>query len=160
MKKLQALLGVAVALGVAAVAAVPAPADRGSYLNWHVHDGGSGTDANALVHRGVGVLLGGRSERSGRGLRCGSSAEAPTRRSHSDIALARYLPDGRPDPTFGSGGKVVTDVGPFDGVAAIALQPDGKVIAAATTGRGPGSTILRYSLRGRLDPTLGAPAKK
>lgn len=53
MKKLQALVGVAAALGLAAVAAGPATADRGSYNNWHVHDGGSGTDANGLVHRGL-----------------------------------------------------------------------------------------------------------
>ncbi len=52
MKKLQALVGIAVALGLAAVAAAPASADRDSY-NWHVHDGGSGTDANGLVHRGL-----------------------------------------------------------------------------------------------------------
>jgi hypothetical protein len=52
MKKLQALVGVAVTLGLAAVAAAPA-ADRSSYLNWHVHDGGSGIDANGLVHRGL-----------------------------------------------------------------------------------------------------------
>jgi hypothetical protein len=53
MKKLQALVGIAVALGLAAVPAVPANADRGSYNNWHVHDGGSGLDANGLVHRGL-----------------------------------------------------------------------------------------------------------
>jgi hypothetical protein len=53
MKKLQVLLGVAVTLGLMAVAAAPATADRGSYLNWHVHDGGTGTDANGLVHRGL-----------------------------------------------------------------------------------------------------------
>jgi hypothetical protein len=53
MKRLQALVGVALTLGLAAVAAAPATAERGSYLNWHVHDGGSGTDANGLVHRGL-----------------------------------------------------------------------------------------------------------
>ena len=43
----------ALALTLAAVAASPALADRGSYNNWHVHDGGSGIDANGLVHRGL-----------------------------------------------------------------------------------------------------------
>ncbi len=43
----------ALALTLAAVAASPALADRGSYNNWHVHDGGSGNDANGLVHRGL-----------------------------------------------------------------------------------------------------------
>ena len=53
MKKPQAFVGIALALGVAAVAATPAGAGRGAYNNWHVHDGGSGTDANGLVHRGL-----------------------------------------------------------------------------------------------------------
>ena len=52
MKKLQAFAGIAAALGLAAAfAAAPAGAERGSYNNWHVHDGGSGVDANGLVHR-------------------------------------------------------------------------------------------------------------
>lgn len=54
MKKPHTLLGVAIALGLAAVAAGPALAERGSYKNWHVHDGGSGTDEETgLVHRPV-----------------------------------------------------------------------------------------------------------
>jgi hypothetical protein len=52
MKKLQAFAGIAAALGLAAAfAAAPAAAERGSYNNWHVHDGGSGVDANGLLHR-------------------------------------------------------------------------------------------------------------
>jgi hypothetical protein len=50
MRNLQAVAAVAAALGLAAT---PAGADRGSYNNWHVHDGGSGVDANGLVHRGL-----------------------------------------------------------------------------------------------------------
>jgi hypothetical protein len=49
----HALAGIAAALALAAVGAVPALAERGSFNNWHVHDGGSGTDANGLVHRGL-----------------------------------------------------------------------------------------------------------
>jgi hypothetical protein len=51
--KRHALAGIVAALGLAAVGAVPALAERGSYNNWHVHDGGSGIDANGLVHRGL-----------------------------------------------------------------------------------------------------------
>ncbi|MBA3401158.1 MAG: hypothetical protein H0U05_04125 [Actinobacteria bacterium] len=52
MRKLQALAGIAAAIGLAATfVAAPAAAERGSYNNWHVHDGGSGVDANGLVHR-------------------------------------------------------------------------------------------------------------
>jgi hypothetical protein len=53
MKNLQAFAGIAAALGLAAVAAAPAAAERGAYNNWHVHDGGSGVDASGLVHRGL-----------------------------------------------------------------------------------------------------------
>ncbi len=38
------------------VLVLPAAAGRGSWNNWHVHDGGSpaaGPDANGLVHRGL-----------------------------------------------------------------------------------------------------------
>ncbi|MDQ3379632.1 MAG: hypothetical protein M3546_04840 [Actinomycetota bacterium] len=52
-RKLHALAGIVAALALAAVAAAPAAADRGSYQNWHVHDGGTGVDANGLVHRPV-----------------------------------------------------------------------------------------------------------
>jgi hypothetical protein len=53
MKNLQAVTAIAAALSLAVVAAAPASADRGSYANWHVHDGGSGVDASGLVHRGL-----------------------------------------------------------------------------------------------------------
>lgn len=47
-------------IGVAAVLATavagPASADRGAYKNWHVHDGGSGTDESGLVHRGLALF--------------------------------------------------------------------------------------------------------
>ncbi|MHC4550311.1 MAG: delta-60 repeat domain-containing protein [Planctomycetota bacterium] len=50
-----------------------------------------------------------------------------------DFALASYLSDGSLDPDFGTGGLVTTDVGgEFDGAHAVALQPDGKVVAAGT----------------------------
>jgi hypothetical protein len=51
MKKLQAFASIAATLALAAVTAAPAGAERGSYSNWHVHDGGTGVDANGLVHR-------------------------------------------------------------------------------------------------------------
>ena len=56
MRKLTALAGLAAALALAAVAAGPAAAERGSYNNWHVHDGGSGTDESGLVHRGLALF--------------------------------------------------------------------------------------------------------
>ncbi len=71
----------------------------------------------------------------------------------SAFALARYMPDGSLDPSFGSGGRVMTDVGP-DGTAwAVALQRDGKIVAAGT-GRGV-FALARYNPNGSLDQSFG-----
>jgi uncharacterized delta-60 repeat protein len=48
------------------------------------------------------------------------------------IKLARYTADGRLDPSFGAGGMVSTDLPGEDEAFDFALQPDGKVVAAAT----------------------------
>lgn len=73
-----------------------------------------------------------------------------------DFALARYNTDGTLDTTFGSGGKVRTDVG--DGrerVAALAIQPYGKIVATGTTTlHGADFLVVRY-VSGNLDPTFG-----
>ena len=48
-----------------------------------------------------------------------------------DFALARYNSDGSLDSTFGSGGRVTTDfAGSFDAALALAIQADGKLVAA------------------------------
>ncbi|HUQ40290.1 MAG TPA: hypothetical protein VM030_09055, partial [Acidimicrobiales bacterium] len=49
-------------------------------------------------------------------------------------ALARFEANGSLDPSFGGGGTVVTDFGGDDSVAALAVQPDGKLVAAGRTG--------------------------
>src|SRR3989337_854729 len=53
MRKLRLLL-ILISLGPLAAAPAPVSADRGSWNNWHVHDGGSGTvDSTGLTHRGL-----------------------------------------------------------------------------------------------------------
>jgi hypothetical protein len=54
-RQMKALAGLGAAACFALAAAVgPAGADRQSFDNWHVHDGGTGTtDATGLTHRGV-----------------------------------------------------------------------------------------------------------
>jgi uncharacterized delta-60 repeat protein len=53
------------------------------------------------------------------------------------FSLVRYLDDGKLDRSFGSGGKVVTDFGSsIDTEFDIAMQADGKVVAAGSTLRG------------------------
>ncbi|TMK87203.1 MAG: hypothetical protein E6G40_06645 [Actinobacteria bacterium] len=49
----------------------------------------------------------------------------------SDFVLVRYTSDGRPDPTFGGDGTVITSFGTGADVAnALAVQADGKMLAA------------------------------
>ena len=78
------------------------------------------------------------------------------------FALARYLPDGRPDASFGTGGKVTTDFDPESafggGVAALAIQGDGKM--AVTGSELNGIALARYTPDGRrLDPSFGRGGK-
>src|SRR5947208_16336500 len=68
--------------------------------------------------------------------------------------------DGDLDSTFGSGGKVVTDFfGRSSGANAIALQADGKMVAAgnALSALGPPDFALaRYNSDGSLDNSFGS----
>ena len=74
-----------------------------------------------------------------------------------DFSLARFNADGTPDLTFGVGGKVSTSVSSsIDGAEAVALQPDGKIVAVGYAGF-PGNTdvaVVRYNPDGTLDRTF------
>lgn len=77
-----------------------------------------------------------------------------------DFAIARYLPDGSPDPVFGTGGRVTTDIdGGEDSVNSLILQPDGKILAGGQSNRGslasPDFALARYFPDGGLDPSFG-----
>jgi uncharacterized delta-60 repeat protein len=75
-----------------------------------------------------------------------------------DFALARYQPDGALDPTFDRDGKVTTDFGSSDGAKALALQADGKLVAAGFALRldvGNDFALARYKPNGALDRTFG-----
>ncbi|HMH54581.1 MAG TPA: hypothetical protein VK548_30375 [Candidatus Acidoferrum sp.] len=87
--------------------------------------------------------------------------------ARGDLALARYVPDGRPDPSFGAAGKVTTDLGGLEAAYALALQPDGKVVVAGAMAiladRAPDSIgvrdvvfgLARYTPSGELDASFG-----
>ena len=80
----------------------------------------------------------------------GSSFNISSGNAHA-VVLARYLPDGSPDPSFGSSGRVV--VGPFPATA-FALQSDGKVLALSfglTTYH-----LVRYLPDGSRDLSFGS----
>ncbi|MEV6734020.1 calcium-binding protein [Streptomyces sp. NPDC051364] len=71
------------------------------------------------------------------------------------FSVARYNTDGSPDTGFGNGGLVRVDEfgGSADG-ADVAVQPDGKIIAAGKGGGG-GFALVRLDAGGNLDPSLG-----
>ena len=72
------------------------------------------------------------------------------------LALARYETDGTLDATFGTGGILVTPVtGTYP--AAVALQPDGKIVAAgeASTGGDYFFAVLRANANGTMDSSFG-----
>jgi uncharacterized delta-60 repeat protein len=79
-----------------------------------------------------------------------------------DFALARYDANGALDPTFGTGGLVITNVSgstAFDQATAVAIQSDGKIvatgIASPSTADGSNFAVVRYDSTGTLDPTFG-----
>ena len=74
------------------------------------------------------------------------------------FALTRYNSDGSLDPTFGSGGKVITEFpNASDTIQAIALQPDGKIVAAGQSSTViAGFALARYNSDGSLDPSFGS----
>ena len=64
---------------------------------------------------------------------------------------------GELDSTFGEGGKVITTFDAFgDQAYAVAIQPDGKILAAGSTSNGYDYdiAIVRYTADGQLDTTF------
>jgi len=84
----------------------------------------------------------------------GASASA----GDMDFALVRYSSNGALDPSFGSGGQVLTDLGGYDQAFALVAQPDGKLVAAgvSTAGGSVDFALVRYGTSGALDATFGS----
>jgi uncharacterized delta-60 repeat protein len=84
--------------------------------------------------------------------------------SAGDSLVARYLPNGSLDSSFGTGGYAessLPNTAVFASAAAVAVQPDGKIVVIGTTGPlgtqvGPEFVLLRYNANGTLDTSFGA----
>ena len=76
-------------------------------------------------------------------------------------ALVRYNPNGSLDSSFGSGGKVTTAFGDYADAHSLALQPDGKILAAGTgrTASQFGFSLARYNVNGSLDASFASGGK-
>lgn len=74
------------------------------------------------------------------------------------FAVARYLTNGTLDATFGTGGKVLTSLtnGSSDEAFALAMQSDGKIVAAGLTvfGFADDFAVVRYLHDGTPDPSF------
>jgi|GEM_PF-3589928 len=78
--------------------------------------------------------------------------------SFTDFSLARYLPDGMPDPSFGNNGVVKTAVGTGSaGLRGLELLSDGKILAGGFGRNNPDGrdfAIVRYLPDGSRDSTF------
>ncbi len=75
-----------------------------------------------------------------------------------NFALARYLPDGTLDPSFGNGGKLTYDfIGPVDNGLYMIQQADGKFLVCGTNNIiGHNSyVIVRFNPDGSIDESFG-----
>jgi uncharacterized delta-60 repeat protein len=76
----------------------------------------------------------------------------------SNFALTKYTRDGVLDNTFGMNGKVTTAMGAGNSIIhSLALQPDGKILAAGWAWNGTGNDFAtaRYNPNGTLDSSFG-----
>lgn len=147
MRRLLAIpsVGLAIAVLLAAFAA-PASATPGQ-LDHFFNNTGKNT---ALIAGGTGYAV--AIDHIGRVLVAGYTLSSAT-----DIALARFLPDGKPDPSFGTGGRVITNLGGTDYAFDVAIQRNGSIVVAGERDL-PNSSmfaVVRYGIHGVLDKSFG-----
>src|SRR5215208_5713096 len=102
---------------------------------------------------------------NGKIVAAGTARFSPTSQCNGGrFALARYMPRGTLDKSFGGDGKIVTAIGDCgDEALAVARQPDGKIVAAGGGGvyiSGEGHIwyqleMVRYNPDGSLDESFG-----
>src|SRR5439155_443321 len=78
------------------------------------------------------------------------------------LPLAARANPGDLDPSFGTGGQVITPIlSGYDGAGALVLQPDGKLVAAGHAYNANNNTLalVRYNADGSLDGNFGTGGK-
>jgi uncharacterized delta-60 repeat protein/uncharacterized repeat protein (TIGR02543 family) len=84
-----------------------------------------------------------------------------------DFGIARFNTNGSLDTSFGTGGRTITDIGngTVDFLSSIAIQADGKFVAAGSRlSLPPGiqtydTAVVRYNADGSVDSTFGSSGK-
>lgn len=77
---------------------------------------------------------------------------------HRKFSVTRFLADGSVDESFGRNGQAITD---FDATAwpdAVAIQPDGRIVAAGAV-LGRDFALARYTSNGKADASFGRGGK-
>ena len=110
---------------------------------------GSGEQANGIAIQSDGRIV---------------AAGAVSNGPQSDFAIARYNSNGTLDATFGTNGKVTTAFSNTNDFAyALAVQSDGRIVAAGVTDNGPNTpgdfAVVRYNADGSLDESFGDKGK-
>ena len=156
-RKVEALLIGAVFVGMSGVPAAAAPGDLDASFG----------DAGLVDSDFAGVAYGMTLQSDGKIVTAGGWGWGYY--SDSSFALARFNTDGQPDASFGEGGALLTtfDHGPAAAYA-VAIQADGKIVAAGTTGTssvhsplhsaqvGDRFALARYETDGTLDASFGS----
>ena len=98
---------------------------------------------------------------------CAGKGGKVTYYDNQDFGLARYLPGGTLDTSFGSGGKVATNISTYtttdqynkrDDAQTLAVQDDGKIIVGGKVWTGASTmdaVLVRYTPNGTLDTSFG-----
>ena len=119
-------------------------------------DAGFGSAGTVVTPVGGWSEAGGVAIQPDRRIVVAASASLPNR--GIQLAVVRYLPNGRVDTSFGVNGTVVTNFAVNDRPT-IAIQPDGKILVACGVGNPRRFGLARYDARGALDPTFGEGGK-
>lgn len=114
------------------------------------------TSVNSLVEKSYGVVI----QTDGKLVVAGYATSSITGK---DFICVRYNTNGSLDNTFGTGGIVTTDLqlGSDDIAYGLALQSDGKIVAAGYSDNGSNkdAALVRYNTDGTLDSTFGTNGK-
>jgi uncharacterized delta-60 repeat protein len=84
---------------------------------------------------------------------------APQAGRADDLAVARLLANGLPDPTFAGDGSTTVDLGGSESGGHVAVQPGGKILLVGNTTAGTSGkddmAVVRLRVDGSLDPGFG-----
>ena len=124
-------------------------------------DGRVATDITPFVDQAEGIAV----QSDGSIVVAGTAALGRDESYDERMAVVRYLPHGRLDPSFGKGGKATAN---FQGEStchpaeghAVALQPNGRIVVAGVAGCGfPEMALARFTAAGHIDASFGGNGK-